>query len=265
MTYKNISKWLLVILFVVGAATCVFGFINGWPDNDEWKEDHSIAATLPNTIAAMEEAGIETLTSEEIDAKVPEIEALRNSAQAANTRLLEIKAVIDAAKSKAAKTRLEAEYKEEIDNLINEANECNLAISSFNSAKELNGLKQQLAETEERIAKGNASVNTILYGAYSMIAIVFIVLVIAFVYNWTKNPMSLVKFVGVILGGVLIIFAAYQIAPNPTPEVVDSYGIEGLAAADIKMTDVLLYLTYLMVGASFVALVTSWIVGATRK
>ena len=98
-----------------------------------------------------------------------------------------------------------------------------------------------------------------------MIAVVFLVLLIAFVFNWTKNPKSLIKFAIIIVSAGLLLFVAYKIAPNPTAAEVESYGLEGLTAGDIEMTEVLLYLTYLMFGATIAALITGWIVGATRK
>lgn len=265
MTYKNISKWLLVLLFVVGVITCTYGFINGWPDKDQWNKDHDVANTLPATIQSMKEAGTEVMTDAQIDAKKAEIDAVRAIAEKNNNRLLEIKAKIDEAKGDWSKKQIMKKFQAETDSLTKETQECNLVISAYNSAKELNKLEKQLAEVEARIAKGNSSVNTIIYSAYGMIAVVFLVLFIAFVFNWTKNPKSLIKFAIIIAAAGLLLFVAYQIAPDPTATEVESYGLEGLSAGDIEMTDVLLYLTYLMFGATVAALVTAWIVGATRK
>ena len=265
MTYKNISKWLLVLLFVVGVVTCTYGFINGWPDKDQWNKDHDVANTLPETIQSMKDAGVETLSDAEIDAKKAEIDAVRAVAEKNNNRLLEIKAKIDAAKSDWSKKKLMKEFQAETDSLTKVTQECNFVISSYNSAKELNKLEKQLAEVEARIAEGNSSVNTIIYSAYGMIAVVFLVLVIAFVLGWINDPKSLIKFAIIIAAAGLILFIAYKIAPNPTAAEVESYGLEGLTAGDIEMTEVLLYLTYLMFGATVAALITGWIVGATRK
>jgi uncharacterized membrane protein YidH (DUF202 family) len=264
MNYKNISKWLLVFLFVVGVITCAYGFINGWPDKDQWNKDNDVANTLPATIQSMKDAGTEVLSDAEIDAKKAEIDAVRAIAERNNNRLVEIKAQIDKA-PEWRKKKVAKELQPETDSLTKEAHECNIVISAYNSAKELNKLEKQLAEVEARLAKGNASVNTILYSAYAMIAVVLIVLLIAFGYNWSKDPKALIKFAIVIATAGLLLFIAYKIAPNPTEAQVESYGLEGLTAGDIEMTDVLLYLTYLMFGATIAALVTSWVVGATRK
>jgi uncharacterized membrane protein YidH (DUF202 family) len=264
MNYKNISKWLLVFLFVVGVITCAYGFINGWPDKDQWNKDNDVANTLPATIQSMKDAGTEVLSDAEIDAKKAEIDAVRAIAERNNNRLVEIKAQIDKA-PEWRKKKVAKELQPETDSLTKEAHECNMVISAYNSAKELNKLEKQLAEVEARLAKGNASVNTILYSAYAMIAVVLIVLLIAFGYNWSKDPKALIKFAIVIATAGLLLFIAYKIAPNPTEAQVESYGLEGLTAGDIEMTDVLLYLTYLMFGATIAALVTSWVVGATRK
>jgi hypothetical protein len=265
MTYKNISKWLLVILFVVGVITCAFGFINGWPDKDQWNKDNDVASTLPATIQSMKDAGTEVLSDAEIDAKKAEIDAVRAIAERNNTRLLEIKAKIDETKSEWRKKQLVKELQAETDSLTKEAHECNMVISAYNSAKELNKLEKQLAEVEARLAEGNASVNTILYSAYGMIAVVLLVLLVAFGYNWSKDPKAMIKFAIVIAAAGILLFIAYKVAPNPTEAQIESYGLEGLTAGDIEMTDVLLYLTYLMFGATIAALVTSWVVGATRK
>jgi hypothetical protein len=264
MNYKNISKWLFVFLFVVGVITCAYGFINGWPDKDQWNKDNDVANTLPATIQSMKDAGTEVLSDAEIDAKKAEIDAVRAIAERNNNRLVEIKAQIDKA-PEWRKKKVAKELQPETDSLTKEAHECNMVISAYNSAKELNKLEKQLAEVEARLAKGNASVNTILYSAYAMIAVVLIVLLIAFGYNWSKDPKALIKFAIVIATAGLLLFIAYKIAPNPTEAHVESYGLEGLTAGDIEMTDVLLYLTYLMFGATIAALVTSWVVGATRK
>lgn len=265
MTYKNISKWLLVLLFVVGVVTCAYGFINGWPDKDQWNRDHDVANTLPETIQSMKDAGVEVLSDAQIDAKKAEIDAVRAIAEKNNNRLLEIKAKIDETKSDWKKKKIAKEFQAETDSLTKETQDCNFVISSYNSAKELNKLEKQLVEVQARIAEGNASVNTIIYSAYGMIAVVFLVLLIAFVFNWTKNPKSLIKFAIIIVSAGLLLFVAYKIAPNPTAAEVESYGLEGLTAGDIEMTEVLLYLTYLMFGATIAALITGWIVGATRK
>lgn len=265
MTYKTISKWLLIILFIAGAATCVFGFVNGWPENKQWDDDHDVVKTLPATIQALKDAGTETLSEAELEAKKPEIEQIRAKALAASTRLQEIDDLVKAAKSDAAKKRIRNTHKAEVDTLSAQAHECNSVISAYNNAKDLNKYEAQLAEAQERIEKGNASVNTILYGAYGMMGIVFLVLFIAFVYNWVKTPMSFVKFIIVIAGAALIVFVVSKLAPVATEAEAASYGIEGLTTGDIRLTDIMLYLAYLMVGVTGVALVTSWIVSATRK
>ena len=89
-------------------------------------------------------------------------------------------------------------------------------------------------------------------------------IVIIFIINGMNNPMSLVKILVaiVIIGG--LIAAAYAIAPG---DMIQSETLtpDQISAGDLKMTDTVLYLAYLLFGGTIVALVTSWIVGAFRK
>lgn len=265
MTYKKIFKWLLAILFVIGVITSAFGFINGWPDSEVWKNDHAKAAELPQVIAAMEENGVPVMSSSELEAKKADVANLAEIAKAYSERTTAIKAEIDGAKNKAAKAKLEAEYKAEFDSLTAEITLVNAQISEYKQAVELNKHKEELAEVEARIAQGNTSVNVILYSTYIMMAIVLAaLLIIIFVVNGINNPMSLVKVLAAIVVIVGLIAAAYAIAPG---DMIQSETLtpDQISAGDLKMTDTVLYLAYLLFGGTIVALVTSWIVGAFRK
>lgn len=265
MTYKKIFKWLLAILFVIGVITSAFGFINGWPDSEVWKNDHAQANELPQVIAAMEENGVPVMSSSELEAKKADVANLAEIAKAYSERTTAIKAEIDGAKNKAAKAKLEAEYKAEFDSLTAEITTINAEISEYRQAVELNKHKADLAEVEARIAQGNTSVNVILYSTYIMMAIVLAaLLIIIFVVNGMNNPMSLVKVLAAIVIIVGLIAAAYAIAPG---DMIQSETLtpDQISAGDLKMTDTVLYLAYLLFGGTIVALITSWIVGAFRK
>ena len=99
-------------------------------------------------------------------------------------------------------------------------------------------------------------VNVRIYGAESAVKF----FISDFLANFTLDYYFIV-----IVAALILLCVAYKIAPNPTAAAVESYGLEGLTAGDIEMTEVLLYLTYLMFGATVAALVAGWIVGATRK
>ena len=263
MTYRKIFKWLLVALFVVGVLTSAWGFINGWPDDEVWKNDHAQATELPQVIASMEESGVPVLSATELETRKLEVAELSAEAKTYAERTSAIKAEIDAAKGKA-KTKLEAKYKAEFDSLTAVMTDINFQISEYKQAVELNKHKVALAEVEARIAEGNSSVNTIMAGTYIMMGIALLALfVIIFVVSGFNSPMSLVK---IILGLVVIgaiIGGAYALAPGT--ELVEFHGDVPPTAADLKLTDTVLYLAYLAFGATIAALLTSWIVGAVRK
>ena len=112
-------------------------------------------------------------------------------------------------------------------------------------------------------SNGNAPVDTILYGAYgyalvTILAVVFGVVVIGGI----NNPKSLLKLLGGVVAIVAVVAGAYFLAPG-TPAV--GYLGEPVSDGTLKLTDTVLNLTYLLMGASLVALVAGWIIGATRK
>ena len=110
---------------------------------------------------------------------------------------------------------------------------------------------------------GNAPVDVMLYCAYAyaliaILAVVFGVVVIGGV----NDPKSLIKLgIGIAAIAVIVLFA-WLLAPG-TPAV--GYLGEPVSDGTLKLTDTILNLTYLLMGASIVALVAGWIIGATRK
>ena len=112
-------------------------------------------------------------------------------------------------------------------------------------------------------SNGNAPVDTILYGAYAyatvtILAVLFGVVVIGGI----NNPKSLLKLGLGIVAIAVVVAAAYLLAPG-TPAV--GYLGEPVSVGTLKLTDTVLNLTYLLMGASILALVAGWIIGATRK
>lgn len=265
MTYTKIFKWLLAGLFVIGVITSAFGFINGWPSDEVWKNDHAQAAELPKVIAAMEEAGVPVMSSSELETKKAEVAQLTAEAKTYTERTNAIKAEIDAAKSKTAKKNLEAQYKAEFDELTAKVTEINLQVSEYKQAVELNKHKTELAEVEARIAEGETSVNVILYATYAMMGLVLLALLtIIIVMNGLSNPMSLVKLAVVVLVVGGLVAGAYALAPGSMIQS-ETLTPDQISYADLKMTDTVLYLAYIFFGGAIVALITSWIVGAVRK
>ena len=264
MTYTKIFKWLLVVLFVAGVLTSAWGFINGWPDDEVWKNDHAQAKELPEVISSMKESGVPVLSDSELEVRKAEVAQLTTEAKTYTERTNAIKAEIDAAKNKATKAKLEAQYKEEFAELTAKVTDINLQVAEYKQAVELHKYMKTLAEVEARIANGEASVNTIMFATYGMVALVLLsIVVIVFIISSINDPMSLVKLIIGIVVICVLIGGAYMLAPGTA--LVEYHGDVAPTAGDLKLTDTVLYLAYLAFGATLVALVTSWIVGAVRK
>ena len=110
---------------------------------------------------------------------------------------------------------------------------------------------------------GNAPVDMLLYCTYAFaLTAVAAVLLGVLVIGGINNPKSLLKILLglVVVGGIAAV--AYVLAPG-TPAV--GYLGEPVSDGTLKLTDTILNLTYLTFGASILALVVGWVVGATRK
>ena len=112
-------------------------------------------------------------------------------------------------------------------------------------------------------SNGNAPVDNILYCTYAFAAVALLAVVFGVVViGGINNPKSLLKMLLglVVIGGIAAV--AYVLAPG-TPAV--GYLGEPVSDGTLKLTDTVLNLTYFTFGASILALVVGWIVGATRK
>ncbi len=110
---------------------------------------------------------------------------------------------------------------------------------------------------------GNAPVDMLLYCTYAFaLTALAAVLLGVLVIGGINNPKSLLKILLglVVVGGIAAV--AYVLAPG-TPAV--GYLGEPVSDGTLKLTDTILNLTYLTFGASILALVVGWVVGATRK
>ena len=112
-------------------------------------------------------------------------------------------------------------------------------------------------------SNGNAPVDNMLYCAYAFAAVaIFAVLIGIVVIGGINNPKSLLKLVLGIVAIAAVVAVAYVLAPG-TPAV--GYLGDPVSDGTLKLVDTVLNLTYLLMGASLVALVAGWIIGATRK
>ena len=112
-------------------------------------------------------------------------------------------------------------------------------------------------------SNGNAPVDNLLYCtyAYAIIAILAVVFGVV-VIGGINNPKTLLKLGAGLVAIAAVVAVAYVLAPG-TPAV--GYLGEPVSDQTLKLTDTVLNLTYLTFGASILALVVGWIVGATRK
>jgi len=112
-------------------------------------------------------------------------------------------------------------------------------------------------------SNGNAPVDNILYCAYTFAAIALLAVVLGVVViGGMNNPKTLLKLGLGLVAIAAIVAVAYVLAPG-TPAV--GYLGEPVSDQTLKLTDTVLNLTYLAFGASIIALIVGWIVGATRK
>ena len=106
-------------------------------------------------------------------------------------------------------------------------------------------------------------VDLILWGAYAFAGITILAVAIGvFVIGGINNPKTLI---GLLIGVVVIaavVGGAWMLAPG-TPAI--GYMGDPVTDFDLKLTDTMLSLTYLVFGAAIVSLIVGWVVGATRK
>ncbi len=109
----------------------------------------------------------------------------------------------------------------------------------------------------------HAPVNMLLYCTYAFAAIAILAVVFGVVViGGINNPKSLLKLAIGLVAIAAVVVVAYVLAPG-TPAV--GYLGDPVSDGTLKLTDTVLNLTYFAFGASLLALVASWIIGATRK
>ncbi len=110
---------------------------------------------------------------------------------------------------------------------------------------------------------GNAPVDLLLYCTYAFAAIAILAVVLeVVVIGGINNPKSLLKLAIGLVAIAAVVVVAYVLAPG-TPAV--GYLGDPVSDGTLKLTDTVLNLTYFAFGASILALVAGWIIGAIRK
>ena len=276
MLYKKIFKWLLVCLFIVGIITAAYGFFNEWPEDKVWKENKSLVEKLPGEIKLYTDTlGVNLLTKSELKDRKHYVDSLNEEGKKGSA---EAKLLTDEIEKNSGNKRkhkeLIAKHQFKLDSIATKLIEIQVEKDMYQQEVELENKVSTYNEAKEYIENGDSSVNTILYGTFFMVAIAIIALfVVIFVITGINDPMKLVFILtGVIVIAILVI-GAWKLAPGDPIHDAQYYKemmekgnkVDIPSEATLKLTDAVLYLTYLLVGATVVALVTSWVVKAIRK
>ena len=108
-----------------------------------------------------------------------------------------------------------------------------------------------------------AAVETLLYLAYAMVIIaLFVVLCIGLFIAAKNDPKSLVR-IGVGLAGAVVLgLIAYFLASGAP--AIGFTGATPPSASELKLTDTVLNLTYILAGAAVVAIIVGEVISALR-
>lgn len=299
MKYDKIFKWLLVILFVLGLAVMAFCLVKS-PSHDEWalavkdlkvfqgdaesmdaafakaeenlaNDQKALEEEQNNLVALIEElaqTGIISVAG--VDVKADPMAAAKTAVENAQKP---VKALNDSLANKAnkftnsQKKALEAQ----IANLNKELKPVDQLIDQYNIVKmtkeSVEGQAEYLATTkatESNLGKMEKPIDSILGFAGITILISLIAVILGvFVIGGINNPKSLLKlFLGIVVV-VGVIIAAYFLAKGGRPAALPETVM--VSDGQLKLTDTMLNLTYLLVGGSLLSLVVAWIVGAINK
>ena len=109
-----------------------------------------------------------------------------------------------------------------------------------------------------------AAVETILFWAYAMLAIALVaVVVVGLFISATTNPKSLVRIgIALVLAAALCV-VAYMLASGKQP--LNFTGTTPPTNGELKLTDTVLNLTYILGGGAIVAIVLGEIISAIHK
>ncbi len=113
-------------------------------------------------------------------------------------------------------------------------------------------------------ANDGAATNVLLYWAYVVLGIALAAVICVGIYiRATTDPKSLVK-LGIILVGAAVLFGiAYVVAPG-SPAIGYS-GAVAPSASELKMTDTILNLAYIVGGAAVLSIIVGEVLMTIRK
>lgn len=299
MKYNRIFKWLLAILFILGVAVLVFGLVKS-PNQDQWalaiKDLKTFQGDAPSMEVAYAQAEDLLATSEEsykiekenlvklidslvttnaisvegIDYKADPMAAAKDAVTKAQEPVKVLTDSLEKNKAKLKKNQIRV-LESQIAKLNRSIKPIEPLIAQYNVVKMAeDGVKGQteyianIKKAEVDLVAMEKPIDTTLMFAGLILIITLVTVVIGVVIiGGINNPKSLIKLLaGVVIIGV-IIFVAYKLAPGDMPTgLIET---QNITAADLKLTDTIINLTYLLVGGTVLSLIVAWIVGATRK
>lgn len=298
MQYNKIFKWLLVALFIVGAVAGVYGFINGWPDAKGWKNDKAQIVELNEAIENNRMLGAVECSKEELAQMTEnyikdstELGRLYNEISKVKVEKKydelyshkhELNADLEKAKAKNQTNKIAKLQKEiekdslkiapiqhELDSLGLVYSQLDSLCQQYEATARMNPDIDTLNTVKARVAKGEQSVDVILYTTYGLaavaiIALLIVVFIITGINNW-KNLIKIILILAAIIGVVIVV---WNMAPGTPLKPDAEYFKNGATpppAGDLKLADTVLYLTYGMAGAAILSLIVTWVTRAIRK
>ena len=101
-----------------------------------------------------------------------------------------------------------------------------------------------------------------LYWAYILVGVGILGVIAGSIISIIDNPKGIKKSIFTIVATVVVIGIAYLLAPG-TPAI----GLVGIdpSQATLKMTDTLLNLTYILLGAAILSIIAGYIINVVRR
>lgn len=113
-----------------------------------------------------------------------------------------------------------------------------------------------------KMGQNEGVVDPLLYWAYVLVGVGLLGAIIGSIVSIIDNPKGLKKSILTLVGVIVVIGIAYLLAPG-TP-AVGLVGIEPTEAT-LKMTDTLLNLTYILLGAAILSIIAGYIINVVRR
>ena len=114
------------------------------------------------------------------------------------------------------------------------------------------------------VAEDNGTVDPLLYWAYIVLGIALVSVICVGLYvTATTNPKGLVK-IGIAVVGAAVLFGVCYLVASGAP-AIGYTGTKLPTATELKMTDTILNLAYLVGGAAILSIIVSEVIMTIRK